>query len=192
MRKPTSSTLPIVTHSLCALQCKEGIFPPIPPTGRWKSARLTAYKRIVWRCWEVGHFMVTLCWDRWAVCYCHSLEFKKPSCLLWISKRNEGARAQGGRAMMRMEGTCEVDINTVVWGSAVLKVFILSEMKTVHLHPLMKRPGKKIIHPRMYKTDWGCWSRCEEERRGETENSVKPNHFDDMGSERRHTEREAN
>lgn len=70
------------------------------PRGRWVSAMLTAYKRITQQCWGVGHFMATLCRDRWAVCYCHSLEFKNPSCLL--SKWDERGR-DGGWSQCRVE-----------------------------------------------------------------------------------------
>lgn len=64
------------------------------PRGRWVSAMLTAYKRLTRQCWGVGHFMATLCCDRWAVCYCHSLEFKNPSCLL--SEGDERRETVGG------------------------------------------------------------------------------------------------
>lgn len=80
-----SSTLSLnLTHSLC-LGGWGGEFFAYIPRGRWARAMLTAYKRITRQCWGVGHFMATLCCDRWAVCYCHSLEFKKTKLLTgWV------------------------------------------------------------------------------------------------------------
>lgn len=127
MRKPISSLLSLnLTVSLC-LRGWGGEFFFTLPRGRWVSAMLTAYKKITRWCWGVGHFMTTLRHDRWAVCYCHSLEFKNPSCLLskweepgerwWVELLQDGKirSREMKRDIKKGWDEWSLDINAVVW-----------------------------------------------------------------------------